>query len=400
MFSYLHFQYQIDDGLPPYLCDRCIVRLDNAFDFKQQCEMTHNKLLNILMKDGKLPNTTSSTSLKTEFINTPTIKEEEEFDNIDNHSNLNDIFPQTDEFEEDIKGNIAAEIKVKRKHNKRRKLKDKQSANVSNYSNTTVSTTCWFYCDICGQKYRVRARLEEHMRRYHKMKRNRYQCPHCTKWFIERLYDRHMIVHKQQHICQICSYTFTNAHNLRRHIRVIHETERKTCEHGCPLTGKFLSCMHLNQLHFKCDKCGIRYKTQLNLDQHQLCHLPENERPKNKQRVLQPPKSRFHESICPYCGKLSKTRSSEISHLRTHTDEKPYECKVCGNRFKTSLTYRNHTYLHTGEKPHKCETCGMNFRQQTHLITHRRVHTGEKPYKCQYCGKGFALKGIILIYII
>lgn len=352
-----------------------------------------------------------SNHLKTEFIDTPSIKEEELYF-LDDH--INDSLPEFNELDRN-----DGKRKAKRKRSnakltddlpahdgtRKTRLKKLKVKHVELKSQSKVSTdrdqlanSCWFYCDICGLKSRIRDRLEEHLRRDHKMKRNRYQCPDCNKWFIDRLFERHLDVHKQQHICQLCSTSFQNAHNLRRHIRVMHEKIRKTCEYGCPLTGKFLSCMHLNQLHFKCDTCGIRYKTQANLDHHQLSHLPEDQRPKKKHRVLEP-KAKFYQAICQYCGKLSKTRSAEIAHLRTHTGEKPYECKVCGNRFQTSLTYRNHSFLHTGEKPHKCETCGMHFRQQTHLITHRRVHTGEKPYKCPYCDKAFALKGNLTPHI-
>lgn len=364
-----------------------------------------------------------SNDLKTEFIVTPSIKEEELDFNLDD--DMNHDLPELDELDIDTNDR---ERKTKRKRSNAKYTADDLAANDTDRTRKSsqqklgkskpktveikfkrkvpkVSTdiaqltnSCWFYCDICGMKSRIRERLEEHLRRDHKMKRNRYLCPDCNKWFIDRYYERHLAVHKQQHICQLCSNSFQNAHNLRRHIRDMHDKIRKTCEYGCPLTGKFLSCMHLNQLHFKCDTCGIRYKTQTNLDHHQLSHLPEDQRPKKKHRVLEP-KTKFYQAICQYCGKLSKNRSAEIAHLRTHTGEKPYECKVCGNRFQTSLTYRNHSFLHTGEKPHKCETCGMRFRQQTHLVTHRRVHTGEKPYKCPYCDKAFALKGNLTPHI-
>ncbi|CAL1301876.1 unnamed protein product [Larinioides sclopetarius] len=35
--------------------------------------------------------------------------------------------------------------------------------------------------------------------------------------------------------------------------------------------------------------------------------------------------------------------------MRTHTQQKPFECDVCRRRFSQSSTLRNHTRLHTGK---------------------------------------------------
>lgn len=52
---------------------------------------------------------------------------------------------------------------------------------------------------------------------------------------------------------------------------------------------------------------------------------------------------------------------------RTHSSERPYECKVCNKRFSFKQSLRNHAYVHTGEKPYTCDQCGMAFRQIGHL---------------------------------
>jgi len=72
--------------------------------------------------------------------------------------------------------------------------------------------------------------------------------------------------------------------------------------------------------------------------------------------------------------------------------ERPYACLVenCPRRFSRSDELTRHMRTHTGQKPFQCRICMRNFSRSDHLTTHIRTHTGEKPFACDVCGRRFA----------
>lgn len=90
---------------------------------------------------------------------------------------------------------------------------------------------------------------------------------------------------------------------------------------------------------------------------------------------------------------LKAKRSNPMDgRARTPPSERPYGCPVetCPRRFSRSDELTRHMRTHTGQKPFQCRICMRNFSRSDHLTTHIRTHTGEKPFACETCGRRFA----------
>lgn len=83
---------------------------------------------------------------------------------------------------------------------------------------------------------------------------------------------------------------------------------------------------------------------------------------------------------------------SNASKCKVPPSERPYACLVenCPRRFSRSDELTRHMRTHTGQKPFQCRICMRNFSRSDHLTTHIRTHTGEKPFACDVCGRRFA----------
>lgn len=88
---------------------------------------------------------------------------------------------------------------------------------------------------------------------------------------------------------------------------------------------------------------------------------------------------------CHLCPKKFTRAYNLRSHLRTHTDERPFVCTICGKAFARQHDRKRHEGLHSGEKKFVCRGtlkaggnwgCGRRFARADALGRHFRSEAG------------------------
>ena len=90
---------------------------------------------------------------------------------------------------------------------------------------------------------------------------------------------------------------------------------------------------------------------------------------------------------CPLCFKHFTRSYNMRSHLRTHSNERPFECSVCSTAFARQHDLKRHERLHLGEKRFVCRGaleaggkwgCGRAFSRVDALTRHLRSDLGSE----------------------
>jgi len=169
--------------------------------------------------------------------------------------------------------------------------------------------------------------------------------------------------------CELCDKAFTQAGNLKRHMRNVHEGRKD----------------------FECGECGKKFKQLQSLKVHKKCvHLG------------------LREFACELCGKQCSTKSSLKSHIINNHSVEPVtkkntkvKCPLCSNVFCHSGSLKRHMRtVHEGRSDFVCDQCNKRFKSYQSMKIHKKcVHEGRRDFTCGECGRQLCTKSSLRTHI-
>ena len=153
----------------------------------------------------------------------------------------------------------------------------------------------------------------------------------------------------------------------RRHLNDCYSTEsEEISQEMCSFDQ--LSKTVINQSFIKKAEC----KLEKRLEACQVCHVT----------LSTPEKIHIHQEEfvrifkCCKCMKVLGNKQKLESHHRTHTKEKPFQCRFCEKVFSECSSLRKHLLTH-GPPGFKCSYCWRQFKRKDYMLKHM------KSQKCE-----------------
>ncbi|KAF9816271.1 hypothetical protein SFRURICE_003822 [Spodoptera frugiperda] len=232
-----------------------------------------------------------------------------------------------------------------------------------------------FECNVCKSTLSTKVSFKEHVQRHFRRTR--------------RAYRYHLDKHKVKPSCKICGNQFVNSNGLKVHITVHEQSSRKYKCEECNKQYRARSGLeaHRKSVHATSDNrafcvpCKTYFKNRNTLNHHMRTHSKHID--ENDKRL-----------ICNECGAKFLTKGSLQVHINWEHLKIAHKCTQCSKVFKNNYTLSRHVmYVHDKQRPPKnkiCDYCGRGFTTVTILRSHIRTHTGERPLQCRHCTATFA----------
>uniref|UniRef100_UPI0037E782CB zinc finger protein 11-like n=1 Tax=Semicossyphus pulcher TaxID=241346 RepID=UPI0037E782CB len=198
--------------------------------------------------------------------------------------------------------------------------------------------------------------------------------------------------------CPVCSKNFLRAAAMRRHLET-HSTNR--------------------DLKYKCANCDKRFRDHYDMNRHNMrVHEKEDmSNNTNEEGSVDPSTSDMSENkTCALCGKYFARQVDMDRHMKSHSEDRPYNCCFCEKKFKNPYVLKRHQKeickSRELKRPKKremqrsnpqppsegaaegkiCPICSRVLPCTADIAKHLRSHTEERPFICITCEKGFKYK--------
>ncbi|KAL4705078.1 hypothetical protein ACJJTC_002726 [Scirpophaga incertulas] len=249
-----------------------------------------------------------------------------------------------------------------------------------------------YECQECGKRNNNVYSVIKHYNQMHSDTIDtKFTCQDCGfTTESHRSYRYHRDKHKEKPQCMLCDSTFVNNAGLRVHMLTVHKQSStvyscKECNKVYNAKSGLISHMastHSSSCGAYCATCRTHFRSEHNLAHHLRTHSAH----------ITDTDKKF---ICDECGSKFLTKSSLQEHIDyIHLMKKKHECSRCNKTFKNGSALKKHeNFVHKKIRPPRnkiCDHCGRGFTTLTILQSHVRTHTGERPLQCRHCPATFA----------
>ncbi|XP_059471612.1 zinc finger protein 26-like isoform X2 [Neocloeon triangulifer] len=276
-------------------------------------------------------------------------------------------------------------------------------------------------CGFCMISFRSRARLVEHVRTHTQLALKRPEIRSVRK--PARDMPRNCKTCKQElsplsphtchaNTCKLCQKPLRTRNEFEVHMMRLHcsETACQFCGVKLPSTTNLIyhlkSHTSLRYPAFKCIKCGLRFRSEIKLKQHD-CHPiaspdaspskdhynsslnEKNEKGSNSSHAKEPkvhsPAEKSSGFECNFCDQKLKSRSELDHHVKDR-----HSCRYCKVSLRSQEDFESHMMDEHSSKD-ECQFCNRKFVTSSALRTHLKIHTSltYKVHRCSRCKQQF-----------
>jgi len=258
-------------------------------------------------------------------------------------------------------------------------LKSKIHKTVCTATRRSQKSQLTYYCQYCNAEFDSYMKRRNHLATVHKDKQV-YKCllAKCNELtfekvddFISHLVDDHLPTEFGPYTCARCDTNekFATLEDMKAHYNQAHSAEEQTTPysndskrskstHSVPKKKKRLSIKE----SFKCELCFKVFSSKIDLDQHKM--------------------SVSHRHACDSCKKCFASEKLLKKHLLSHQNFQLFNCSTCGKQLKSKTSLLTHMKTHADEK-HECSECDAKFCRKDLLKRHMLKHDGV-VIKCDF----------------